>query len=161
MPAREFVSDFNSQVYCSICLTSTWNNINTSIQYNRANFFLLNTKERNCQWDQQCYLSQSAEMPSYMSGREIVGYYNSQTYCSICLTSSWNIINTSFSLIVLIFFYHIQGYVTVSVTYNPILASMPRFRRFNPSARMWMTLLIKHIVTYAWPQFEISLTHQI
>ena len=60
-----------------------------------------------------------------------------------------------------ILFYNIQGNVTVSVTYNPTLARWPGSRRTGPGEGSYVTLIIKHIVTYACTQFEISLTHQI
>ena len=66
------------------------------------------------------------------------------------------------SLIVLIYFYQIQCNVTVHVTYAPFLASWSRRdRRICPGVKLQVNLLIKHIVTYAWPQLKISLTHQI
>ena len=39
--------------------------------------------------------------------------------------------------------------VTVNINYKPILASRPRCRRICPGVRLKVTLLIKHIVTYA------------
>ena len=64
-------------------------------------------------------------------------------------------------LIVLIFFYHIQGNIIVSVTYRTILASRPRIRRIWLGVSLYMTLIVWHIVAYAWPQFEITLVNQI
>ena len=61
----------------------------------------------------------------------------------------------------LILFYRIQGNVTVNVTKNPILSSLRKCRRACLGVRRQMTLIIKHIVTYACPQFEISLTNQV
>ena len=61
----------------------------------------------------------------------------------------------------LIFFYHIQGNVTVSVTYSPILASRPRRSRICPGAGLQVTLKVRHIVAYASPQFKLSLTHEV
>ena len=51
--------------------------------------------------------------------------------------------------------------VTVNVNFNRILASRPRCCRLCPEVGMERTLIITHTVTYALPQFEISLTHEI
>ena len=51
--------------------------------------------------------------------------------------------------------------VTVNLIYKPIIASLPRSRRTCPGVRLWLTLIIRHIAAYAWPQFEKSLTHRI
>ena len=65
------------------------------------------------------------------------------------------------SIIVLIIFHHKQGNVTVNVTYPPKLASRPRSRRLGLWVRLYVTLIARHTVTYAWPQFEVSYTHLI
>ena len=49
------------------------------------------------------------------------------------------------SLIVQIIFYHIQGYVTVSVTLTPILDSRPSSRRICPGLRLMVTLIVRLI----------------
>ena len=53
-------------------------------------------------------------------------------------------------LVVLILFYHIQGNVTVSVTYTLILARRPRSRSLCQGVRMQMTLIVvRYIGTFA------------
>ena len=44
--------------------------------------------------DQKFLISQLAEKPSYVSGTKLVGDFNSQTSCSICLTTIGSITNT-------------------------------------------------------------------
>ena len=95
MSGREVVDYFKSKTYCRICRNSTWNIVNTWIQYNCVNFFLSDKKQRYCQCEQHYQLRQSVEEQSYMFDCKVVGYFNSQTYSSICLTSIWNFINTS------------------------------------------------------------------
>ena len=51
--------------------------------------------------------------------------------------------------------------VTVNVIYKPILASRPRSRRLCLGVRLYVTLIVRHIEAYAWPQFEITLPNQI
>ena len=58
-------------------------------------------------------------------------------------------------------FYHILGKVTVKLTYNPILASRTRSLRICLLVRLQTILILRHIVTYIWTEFEISLSHQI
>ena len=53
------------------------------------------------------------------------------------------------------------GKVTVNLTYTPILASRPKSHRICPGVRLTTTLIIRHIVSYIWTDFEISLTNQI
>ena len=65
------------------------------------------------------------------------------------------------SLIQLTLFCHIHGNVTFSVSYSLILASRPRCGRLCLGVGIKLTLITKRIVTYARPQIEISLTHQI
>ena len=84
--------------------------------------------------------------------RHIVSYI--LTGFEISLTNQIN-------LIVLMFFYHILGNVTVNLTYILILSSRPRSRRICPGVRLRSTLIIRHIVSYIWTEFQISLTNQI
>ena len=61
----------------------------------------------------------------------------------------------------LILFYHIHGNETISVTYTPILSSRPRIWRICPGASVSVSLIVRRIAAYAWPQFGMSLKHQI
>ena len=63
--------------------------------------------------------------------------------------------------LIVLMFYHILCKVTVNLTCNSILHSRPRIRRICPGVRLQTTLMVRHIVTYIWTQFEISLTLQI
>ena len=94
-----------------------------------------------------------------MTGSKTVYDFNSQTQCTICrpqfeisLTHQTNLI-----LIMCV----LMDNVTVIVNYNPILGSRPWCRRLCPGVRLDVTLIVWHIVAYAWPQFEIILPHQI
>ena len=64
-------------------------------------------------------------------------------------------------LIVLILIYYMHGNVTVSLTLTPILGSRPRSRLTRSGVRLQVTLIVRHVLAYAWTQFGISLTHQI
>ena len=69
-------------------------------------------------------------------------------------------ITNQINLTVLMFFYRIMWNATVNLTFTPIVARMPRSIRICPG--VWLrTLIIRHIVSYIWTEFEISLTNQI
>ena len=53
-------------------------------------------------------------------------------------------------------FCHIQGNLSVSVTCTPILANRVRSRRICLGVRLYVTLIVKHIVTYALLQLVTS-----
>ena len=46
------------------------------------------------------------------------------------------------------------------MTYTPILSSLPRSRRICSGVRLKVTLIFRHTVAIASPQFELILPHQ-
>ena len=79
----------------------------------------------------------------------ILDDFKNQTYFNKCLTTILYIINKSNEFRRITGFYLIQSYITVKVTNNHNLASRTRSRRICLGVRFKMTLIIKHIVTYA------------
>ena len=88
-------------------------------------------------------------MPSFMSGSKNVDDFDNETNFTYARSQFEILLTHQISLFVLILFHHIQGNVTVTVTWNPILASWPRRRRIGPGGRLYVTLIVRHIVAYA------------
>ena len=136
MSGSRNVEDFNYQTYGYICLTRIWIIINTWNLFNRANSFLSYSRQRNCQCDQTPIL---ASRPRSRRICLAVGMYRTLIIKHM-VTYAWPEFETSLTheinLIVLILFYHIQGNVTLRVTFTPILASRPRSRRVCSGVRL-------------------------
>ena len=146
------IDDFDNQSYCYICLTTIWKFIKTSNYFNRSNSFLSYTIHVTVSvtynpiwaiWPRSCRLCPGVRMWMTLIIKRIVKHAWPQF--GISLTHL-------ICLIVLIVFYPIHGNVTVSVTYNLILASWPRRRRKCPGVRLRTTSIIRHIVSYIWTE---------
>ena len=99
-------------------------------------------------------------MPSFMSGSKNVDDFNIQTYGYIRLTTIWNTINTNK-------FNRANSFLSYTKQRNCRYDLQSHISQFaeKPSYisgnKIVGELIVRRIVAYAWPQFGLSLTHQI